>query len=357
MTGILSKQAVFRFAPSPNGLLHLGHALSALINHGMAKDAGGRFLLRIEDIDTTRCRLEFEAAIYEDLGWLGLDWERPVRRQSEHFGLYSEMLERLIARGLAYPSFMSRSEIKAAVAEHEASGRRWPRDPDGAPHYPGEERDWGLGKRQAMLASGRQHAWRLDMQRALKELDGPLFWRETGYEVPTNAAASPFSAAGRRSGRRMRGDEGVFAANSEPAGPLIRPFGPPSPRGGEGKTGGTLASDNADSAIGIVPADPAAWGDIVLSRSDAPSSYHLAVTVDDALQGITHVVRGRDLFHATSVHRLLQQLLGLPEPVYHHHRLVLDAEGKKLSKSDGATGIAAYRAAGRSAADIRALLL
>lgn len=326
MAEILSKQAVFRFAPSPNGPLHLGHALSALINFDMARQAGGRFLLRIEDIDTTRCRPEFEAAIYEDLGWLGLDWERPVRRQSEHFSVYREALERLIARGLAYPSFMSRSEIKVAVAENEAPGKPWPRDPDGAPHYPGMERDWGGDKRREMLATGRQHAWRLDMRKAMEEAEGPLFWRETGYEA---------------------------SANAELAGPLIRPFGPVSPRRGEGKT---EAPPKTTADIRVISADPAAWGDIVLSRSDAPSSYHLAVTVDDALQGITHVVRGRDLFHATSVHRLLQRLLDLPEPVYHHHRLVLDTEGKKLSKSDSSTGIAAYRAAGHSAADIRALL-
>jgi glutamyl-Q tRNA(Asp) synthetase len=295
MPADLSKQPVFRFAPSPNGLLHLGHALSAIINHDMAKECNGRFLLRIEDIDTTRCRPEFEAAIYEDLNWLGLGWETPVRRQSEHFALYGEMLERLIARGLAYPSFMSRSEIKAAVTAYEVDGNIWPRDPDGAPHYPGTEREWDIGKRREMLATGRQHAWRLDMQRALQDIGMPLSWQETG------------------------------------AGP-----------GGE---------------TGEIAADPAEWGDIVLSRSDAPSSYHLAVTVDDALQGITHVVRGHDLFHATSVHRLLQQLLDLPEPVYLHHLLVLDKDGKKLSKSDGSTGIAAYRAAGHSAADIRALLL
>ncbi|MDQ0321609.1 glutamyl-Q tRNA(Asp) synthetase [Pararhizobium capsulatum DSM 1112] len=295
MPEILSKPPVFRFAPSPNGLLHLGHALSALINHDMATQSGGRFLLRIEDIDTARCRPEFEAAIYEDLTWLGLGWEKPVRRQSDHFAFYAKRLKQLIERELAYPSFLSRSEIKAAVAEKETSGRAWPRDPDGAPHYPGDERHWNASERAKMLATGGQHAWRLDMRKALGEIEGPLFWQETG------------------------------------AGP--------------------------DSETEVVSADPAEWGDIVLSRSDAPSSYHLSVTLDDALQGITHVVRGQDLFHATSVHRLLQRLLDLPEPVYHHHRLILDAAGKKLSKSDGATGLAAYRAAGHSAADIRALLL
>lgn len=287
---------VFRFAPSPNGLLHLGHALSAVLNHDMAKAGNGRFLLRIEDIDRTRCRPEFEVAIFEDLGWLGLDWEHPVRRQSDHLDAYAAALARLNERGVVYPSVMTRGEIKAAVTEAEADGGIWPRDPDGSPLYPGRERDDAAHDRTALLASGKAYAWRLDMQRALGILgDAPLAWRETG------------------------------------AGP----------------TGET----------GIICADPAAWGDVILSRSDAPSSYHLSVVVDDALQGITHVVRGRDLYHATSVHRLLQRLLDLPEPLYHHHRLILGPDGRKLSKSNHDTGIAAFRAAGRTAQEVRALLL
>jgi glutamyl-Q tRNA(Asp) synthetase len=295
MDKTLSKQPVFRFAPSPNGQLHLGHALSAILNHDMAKAERGRFLLRIEDIDLTRCTPEFEAGIMTDLEWLGLDWENPVRRQSEHLDLYRQALGTLIGRDLVYPAFLTRGAIKTAVGEFEAKGKVWPRDPDGAPLYPGEERKLSADARQRLLAGGKPHAWRLDMVKALAELKAPLTWRETG------------------------------------AGP--------------------------DGETGMIAADPAAWGDVVLSRSDAPSSYHLAVAVDDALQGVTHVVRGTDLFHATSVHRLLQRLLNLPEPVYHHHRLVLGTDGRKLSKSNRDTGIAAFRDAGRTPDDVRAMIL
>ncbi|PDT34241.1 MULTISPECIES: tRNA glutamyl-Q(34) synthetase GluQRS [Sinorhizobium] len=288
-------QPVFRFAPSPNGLLHLGHALSAIINHDMASAMGGRFLLRIEDIDRARCRPEFEAAIFEDLAWLGLIWEEPVRRQSDQLDLYAAALERLRTMGLVYPSVMTRGEIKTAVAAHEASGRAWPRDPDGTPLYPGRERALTASEQADLVAGGRPHTWRLDVAKAVGRLAEPLLWRETG----------------------------------------------------EGPAGET----------GLIAADPGVWGDVVLSRSDAPSSYHLSVVVDDALQGITHVVRGRDLYHATSIHRLLQRLLDLPEPVYHHHRLILGADGRKLSKSNGDTGIAAFRTAGRSPAELRAMVL
>lgn len=295
MNAPLPEQPVFRFAPSPNGQLHLGHALSAILNHDMAKATDGRFLLRVEDIDTTRCTPEFEAGIYNDLGWLGLSWETPVRRQSEHLDLYRQALGRLIDRGLVYPAFLTRGAIKTAVAAFEAKGKAWPRDPDGAPLYPGEERKLSAAACQRMLAGGKPHAWRLDMDKAIAELGAPLTWQETG------------------------------------AGP-------------NGETG-------------QITADPAAWGDVVLSRSDAPSSYHLAVTMDDALQGVTHVVRGRDLYHATSVHRLLQRLLDLPEPVYHHHRLIPGPDGRKLSKSNKDTGIAAFRDAGKTPDDVRALIL
>ncbi|RDL50297.1 Glutamate--tRNA ligase [Ensifer sp. M14] len=296
MADTSSAQPVFRFAPSPNGLLHLGHALSAMLNHDMAQASNGRFLLRIEDIDRTRCRPEFETAIFDDLAWLGLEWEQPARRQSDHLDAYASALKRLDDMGLVYPSVMSRGEIKAAVAEAETKGRTWPRDPDGAPLYPGSERNLGSEARNAVIASGKPHAWRLDMAKAaLSAGAAPLTWQETG-------------------------------------------------NGPEGETG-------------IIAADPAAWGDVILSRSDAPSSYHLSVVVDDALQGITHVVRGRDLYHATAVHRLLQRLLDLPEPVYHHHRLLLGADGRKLSKSNRDTGIQAFREAGRTPADIRALIL
>ncbi len=280
---------VIRFAPSPNGHLHLGHALSAVLNFDMARAAGGRFLLRIEDIDATRCRPEFEAAIYEDLAWLGLEWEQPVRRQSEHLGAYRTALAKLEAQRLTFPSFESRAEIAHLVADRE-SHARWQRDPDGAPVYPGTARGMSADERKARIAEGRPYALRLDIEKAL-EWTGPLTWSETG------------------------------------AGPL-----------GE---------------RGEVAADPAAWGDVILGRKETPTSYHLSVAIDDALQGVTHVVRGRDLFWSTSVHRLLQALLGLPAPVYHHHRLILDTDGRKLSKSSRATGLRELRADGITPANIR----
>jgi glutamyl-Q tRNA(Asp) synthetase len=279
---------VFRFAPSPNGYLHLGHALSALLNADMARAADGRLLLRIEDIDATRCRPDYEAAIYEDLAWLGLAWEQPVRRQSEHFGDYRAALARLEAMGLVYPSFESRAEIAALVAAREP----WPRDPDAAPLYPGTAKTLSAAERSDRLASGAPYALRLDMAAALARVPR-LTWTETG------------------------------------AGP-------------EGETG-------------AINAHPAAWGDVVLARKDVPTSYHLAVVVDDAAQGVSDVVRGRDLFHATSVHRLLQALLGLPKPRYHHHRLLLDADGRKLSKSTQATGLRELKAKGLTPPAIRRL--
>lgn len=282
---------VFRFAPSPNGYLHLGHALSALINADMAHAAGGRFLLRIEDIDATRCRPEYETAIYEDLAWLGLRWEEPVRRQSEHFDDYRAAVAKLEAMGMVYPSFESRAEIAALVAAREAKAP-WPHDPDGAPLYPGSAKTMPAEERAQRLASGAPYALRLDMSAALACV-GELTWHEAGA-------------------------------------------------GSAGETG-------------TIAADPAAWGDVILARKDTPTSYHLAVVVDDAMQGVTDVVRGQDLFHATAVHRLLQTLLGLPAPRYRHHRLVLDSDGRKLSKSTRATGLRELRAQGLTLADIRRL--
>jgi glutamyl-Q tRNA(Asp) synthetase len=279
---------IFRFAPSPNGQLHLGHAYSALLNGDLARAVGGRLLIRIEDIDRTRCRPEFEAAILDDLAWLGLDWERPVRRQSEHFGAYSKALETLRSMDLVYPSFLSRGDIRAATADPA-----WPRDPDGAPLYPGLDRDLAAGEAEARIASGAPYAWRLKMDAAIARI-GPVRFTETGH-------------------------------------------------GPDGETGNLAA-------------DPSAWGDVILARKEIPTSYHLSVVVDDALQQVTDVVRGEDLFHATSVHRLLQALLGLPAPVYRHHGLVRDAAGRKLSKSEGATGLAALRAAGATAEDVRRLV-
>jgi glutamyl-Q tRNA(Asp) synthetase len=284
--------SVFRFAPSPNGYLHLGHALSALLNFEMARASGGRFLLRIEDIDRTRCRPEFEQAIYDDLAWLGIEWEQPVRRQSQHFPVYRDALARLDAAGVVYASFESRAEIARLVAERSASGP-WPCDPDGAPIYPGSMRSLPDEERARHASAGQPHALRLDMGSAIARA-GALHWTEHG------------------------------------AGP-----------GGE---------------TGTVPAAPQDWGDVVLARKETPSSYHLSVVVDDALQGITHVVRGQDLFWSTSVHRLLQALLGLAAPVYHHHRLVLDAAQRKLAKSTGAVALRDLRMQGATPGDIRALI-
>jgi glutamyl-Q tRNA(Asp) synthetase len=287
----------FRFAPSPNGYLHLGHAYSAMLNFEMARRAGGRFLLRIEDIDLARCRPEYEAAIHEDLAWLGIASEQPVRRQSEHFDCYAAALARLDAMGLVYPSFESRAEIARLVAERDRHVP-WPRDPDGAPLYPGDAKKLAPQERARRIAVGEPYALRLDMTEAMKRagahMGAPLAWRETG------------------------------------AGP--------------------------DGETGTIVAEPAAWGDVILGRKDAPASYHLAVVVDDAFQGISHVVRGADLFRATGLHRLLQVLLGLAEPVYHHHRLIRDAQGRKLAKSTGATGLRELRLAGATPADIRRLI-
>jgi glutamyl-Q tRNA(Asp) synthetase len=281
---------VFRFAPSPNGFLHLGHALSALINFDLARQRGGRFLLRIEDIDTTRYRPEYEAAIYEDLAWLGLAWEQPVRRQSEHLDDYRTAVDRLSRAGLLYPAFESRSELARLVAARERT-ESWPRDPDGAPLYAGEARELTAAEREHLVENGTPFALRLDLNAALARLSAPLSWQEEG---------------------------------SGPAG-----------------------------ETGRIAARPEAWGDVVLARKETPTSYHLSVVIDDALQGITHVVRGEDLFWSTSVHRLLQELLGLPVPLYRHHRLVRDAAGRKLAKSTHSTALRELRAAGVTPAEVR----
>jgi glutamyl-Q tRNA(Asp) synthetase len=283
---------VFRFAPSPNGLLHLGHAFSALLNFELARRTGGRFLLRIEDIDPTRCRREFEEAIYQDLAWLGISWETPLRRQSEYLADHRQAIEKLTTLGLVYPAFESRAEMARLVAQREA-GSPWPRDPDGAPLYPGTARSLSSGERTRMLESGAPYALRLDMAAACARA-GELQWSELG-------------------------------------------------QGPSGETG-------------IVAARPEAWGDVILARKDTPTSYHLAVVLDDAVQGVTEVVRGEDLFWSTSVHRLLQQLLGLPQPTYRHHRLILDDDGRKLSKSTQATGLRELRASGTTIAEIRRLV-
>ncbi len=286
--------AVFRFAPSPNGELHLGHAYSALLNHKMAREAGAAFLLRIEDIDRARCTTTYEKQLKEDLYFLGIDWDDTPRRQSENFSDYAAALEALADEELIYPAFMSRGDIRAHAERHiEETGQPWPHDPDGAPLYPGLDRKLSTRERERKMSDGERFAWRLDMEAAVERVSA-LRFTETGR--------SP------------------------------------------------------DGASGEIAARPLDWGDVVLGRMEMPTSYHLAVVVDDALQAITDVVRGQDLFHATSVHRLLQALLGLPAPRYHHHDLILGADGRKLSKSQRDTSLKALREAGLGAEDIRRMV-
>ncbi|MBZ9811953.1 tRNA glutamyl-Q(34) synthetase GluQRS [Mesorhizobium sp. BR1-1-9] len=282
----------FRFAPSPNGELHLGHAFSALLNQKLARAVGGRLLLRIEDIDTTRCSPEFEAGMLADLRWLGLGWEEPVRRQSEHFAEYGAVLDRLIRDELVYPAFMSRGEIRAFIADSER--RDWPRDPDGVPVYPAVDKALPAKERRRRIAEGAPFAWRLDVDAAMARVGKDLSWDEF--------------------------------------------------------------SDETLSATRVVEARPRDWGDVILARREIPTSYHLAVVVDDALQGVSHVVRGQDLYSATGIQRLLQELLGLPQPAYFHHRLILGPDGRKLSKSLKDTGLAVLREAGVSAHDVRRMV-
>lgn len=268
---------VTRFAPSPSGGLHLGHAYAALFAWRRAREAGGRFLLRIEDIDAGRCRAEFADAILDDLAWLGLDWDGPVRRQSDHLADYRAALDRLAATGLVYPCFCTRADIARALDA--------PHGPDG-PVYSGTCRALPPDARAQRIAAGAAYALRLDVAKAVAR-SGPLAF--------------------------------------------------------------------TDETAGIVAAAPLAQGDVVLARKDAPTSYHLAVTVDDALQGVSLVTRGRDLFAATHVQRLLQALLGLPTPRYCHHALLVDASGRRYAKRDGAVALRALRAAGRTPEEVRAM--
>jgi glutamyl-Q tRNA(Asp) synthetase len=281
---------VLRFAPSPNGRLHLGHAYSALLNARFADRLGGRLLLRIEDIDITRCRPEVVDAIEDDLRWLGLSWEQPVRRQSEHFADYRAAFSLLREKGLAYPCFCSRRDLTETVRRIEATtGSPWRRDPDGAPLYPGTCRHRSVEETTRRIGRAEPHSWRIDMEAALRA-------------VPDRLAYTQFDADGR---------------------------------------------------VAMQPADPARWGDAVIVRREIPTSYHLSVVVDDALQGITHVVRGQDLEAATDLHVLLQNRLGLPTPFYHHHALVRDPQGDKLAKSRFSQTLQELRQQGISAAEIR----
>jgi glutamyl-Q tRNA(Asp) synthetase len=272
---------VTRFAPSPTGYLHLGHAGSALFAWSRAREAQGRFLLRLEDIDRTRCRPEFASAILEDLAWLGLDWDGEVRVQSAHFADYRAALDRLEAAGLLYPCFCTRAAIKAEILRAAAA----PHGPEG-PLYPGTCRALDAAERRRRVAAGESFALRLDAGAALART-GPLSWQ--------------------------------------------------------------------DARFGTVAADPASLGDVVLARKETPASYHLAVTVDDAVQGVTLVTRGEDLFPSTHVHRLLQALLDLPVPRWHHHPLLTDAGGRRFAKRDRALTLRALRAAGCAPEEIRQL--
>ncbi|MDA8250100.1 MAG: tRNA glutamyl-Q(34) synthetase GluQRS [Rhodospirillales bacterium] len=274
---------VTRFAPSPTGYLHLGHAFAALTAWQRARAAGGRFLLRLEDIDTARCRPHFAAAIVEDLAWLGLDWDGEVRVQSRHLAEYRTVLDRLAARGLLYPCFCTR----AGIAREVAAAAGAPQGPDG-PRYPGTCRRLSADERAARLAAGQPHALRLDMAAARAAVPQPLIVRE--------------------------------------------------------------------EAEGERRCDPAAFGDVVLGRKDAPASYHVCVTHDDALQGVTLVTRGADLRAATDLHRLLQALLGWPVPVYAHHRLLTDSLGNRLAKRDNSPSLRALRNGGATPSGIRASL-
>ena len=271
---------VTRFAPSPTGYLHRGHAFSALTAHQAALDAGGRLILRIEDIDATRCRPQFDAAILEDLAWLGLGWEQPVRRQSQHMADYRAALDGLIERRLAYRCFKTRREVLDDI------GR--------APHGPAEAYRGGPLPQQEearRLAAGEPFAWRLSLDAAEQAL------------------------------------------------------------------GGFDALTFTEEAAGVFAADPSTAGDVVLARKDVGVAYHLAVTVDDALQGVTHVIRGQDLFEATHIQRLLQALLRLPTPIYRHHRLLDGPDGRRLAKRDHAETLRELRARGISAEAVRAGLL
>ena len=278
-----SKSVVTRFAPSPTGYLHLGHAYSALRAFAAARQSHGHFLLRIEDIDAGRCRPEYEAAILEDLSWLGLEWDMPVRRQSDHFEDYAAALERLREAGLIYPCFCTRKDIREEIARSPSA----PHGPEG-PLYPGTCRGLSQETRAQRLARGEAYALRLDVAAALARVGDGLHWH--------------------------------------------------------------------DRAAGRVIAEPATLGDVVLARKDTPTSYHLAVTVDDHLQDVSLIVRGEDLFHASHLHRLLQALLGFAVPDYLHHALLRGEDGRRFAKRDAGVTLQALRDGGATPQDIRVMV-
>lgn len=269
-----------RFAPSPNGYLHLGHAYSALLNQTLALQLDAELLLRMEDIDQTRARARYVAGIYEDLKWLGLSWPQPVLQQSQRFDVYHAKLEWLIKQELVYRAFLSRKEIKEFAEKYKRDhGYDWSSDPDGAPLYPDFCKHQSHTLSDQRASDGAPFTWRLDMQKAISYIDQELSWSE--YDLNFT------------------------------------------------KT--------------VIRADPSVWGDVIIARKDTPTSYHLSVVLDDAAQDIDLVVRGMDLYHASSVHRLLQVVFDLPEPGYIHHKLILDKDGRKLSKSSRDTSIRSLR--------------
>lgn len=277
-------QPVFRFAPSPNGHLHLGHAYSALLTNKIAHHFGGKTLLRIEDIDQVRCTPELQSQMLADLEWIGFEFEGTPEKQSDHFDRYRTAADTLRQHDLIYPCFCSRKDIR-----ENAGGQT---DPDGAPIYPGTCRHLSSSEVEEKLAQNIPHSWRLDMQKALAET-GALTWRELHTDLET---------------------------------------------------------------ISTIEADPMSWGDVILVRKDTPTSYHLSVVLDDAAQQITHITRGKDLYEATSIHRVLQKLFDLPEPLYHHHDLIRDEAAEKLSKSKKAQSLKELREQGWSAHQVRAAI-
>lgn len=282
-----------RFAPSPNGYLHLGHIYSMHLNREFADLMGAECLLRVEDIDLARSKAEYVTAVFEDLAWMGFSWPEPVLRQSSRFDAYRAALHHLQVQELVYPAFLSRKQIKQVVSEYERKGQDWPKDPDGSMLYPGQCKQLSMVERQQRIDQGEAYNWRLDMDKALRLVGEKISWREIDSQFRLDQIA----------------------------------------------------------------ASPEQWGDVVLARRDVPTSYHLSVVVDDAFQDIDCVVRGRDLFHATSVHRLLQILLDLPQPIYHHHELLKGEDLRKLSKSEGAMSIRHMRDQKHlSADDILALM-
>lgn len=287
---------VTRFAPSPTGRLHVGHGWSALLAEAMARENGGSFRLRIEDIDGTRSRPEHVAGIIEDLRWLGIAWDGEIIFQSDRLDQYEAALDRLRGMDLLYPCFCTRADIAASTSA--------PHGPEG-PVYPGTCRALPLSERDRRIAAGEPHAWRIDISRAIAAT-GQLYWKSTSF--------APFGLSLSKVNPQAQGER-------------------------------------------LIEARPQTAGDVVLARKDAPASYHLSCTLDDAAMGVTHVLRGQDLFAATHVHRLLQTLLNLPSPVYCHHPLLAGADGKRLAKRDGSIALADLRAQGMDPVQLAADLL